>query len=134
MTRAILGAGVLLAAHWACADVAQAEFLARQATLRAGPESRAPIIAVLPAGAQALVEPGPGGWSLLIVGGWLSGYAQTNLLKLTLQPEGEAAAVANSCDLGYPYSGSAVYFTGLTALRTSEPLSFLFGRHIARPC
>jgi hypothetical protein len=133
MARVVLGAGAFLLALGFHADHAQAEYLAEQATLRAEPQGNAPIVAVLPAGAEARVEPGPRGWSFLVVGQF-SGYAQTKRLKLTLAPEGEAAVVATSCDLGYPYSGSAVYFTGLTELRTSEPFSFLFGRHVARPC
>jgi len=38
------------------------------------------------------------------------------------------------CDRGYPYSGSARYFTGLTELRHTEPLALLLGEHVARPC
>jgi hypothetical protein len=38
------------------------------------------------------------------------------------------------CDRGYPYSGSARYFTGLTELRHSGPLALLLGEHVARPC
>lgn len=133
MGRVVLVAGAFLAALWVFAGVAQAEYLASDARLRSAPQGEAPVVAVLPAGARARVEPAPRGWSLLIIGG-LRGYARTDALRLTLQPEGEAAALASSCDLGYRYSGSAGYFTGLTALRTSGPLSLLLGRHVARPC
>lgn len=109
MGRAVLVAGAFLLAVWLSADIARAEYLARQATLRAGPQGGASIIAVLPAGAEARVEPGPYGWSRLIVGE-LRGYARTNALKLTLQPEGEAAVVASSCDLGYPLFGKRRLF------------------------
>jgi hypothetical protein len=40
-----------------------------------------------------------------------------------------------TCDLGYPYSGSAPYFwTPTTFLRHTGPLALLLGEHVERPC
>ncbi|HYA81526.1 MAG TPA: hypothetical protein VED87_11420 [Methylocystis sp.] len=123
---------VLLAV--AC-DTAAAQYLARAVALRVDPDSHAPIIAMLPRGARVAVSPGPRpGWSSLLVGE-ISGFASNRSLILAEGPvDAEAYAISQACDLGYPYSGSAPYFGGLTALRTSGPLSLLLGEHIARPC
>jgi len=129
-------AAAVAAIAFACSSAPlRAEFLAAPATLRADPQTRAKILVIAPAGANVRVyDSGRAGWSAVAIGELL-GFTPTKRLKLTDIPEGDAAAVAVSCDFGYPYSGSAPYFSsGLTPLRTSEPLSFLFGRHIARPC
>jgi len=103
---------------------APAETLAKDTELHAKPSARSATLAVLGAGLEVTVERARGdGWSRVSAGeasGWLRGSA--------------LAPYNPGCDLGYPYSGSARYFDGLTALRTSEPLGFIFGRHVSRPC
>jgi len=132
MRRFVLAAAVVTLA---CAsDFAAAEPLVRQTKLRARPDAHARVVAMLAPGLDVNVESaGRRGWVLVSLGE-VQGYAQASAFSRPSPLEAEAAAAAASCDLGYPYSGSARYFTGLTELRTSEPLSFFFGRHIARPC
>jgi len=131
MPRALM----ILALLAATCGPAAAQYLARAAALRAGPDPRAPIIAMLPKGARVAVAPAPRpGWSALLVGE-ISGFARNSTLILSEGPvDAEAYAVSQACDLGYPYSGSAPYFGGPAALRTSGPLSLLLGEHVARPC
>ncbi|HXY58142.1 MAG TPA: hypothetical protein VEH76_06140 [Methylocystis sp.] len=126
---------VVFALLAAACNTAAAQYLARAAALRTAPDPRAPIIAVLPKGARVAVAPArQPGWSSVLVGE-ISGFARNRTLILAEGPvDAEAYAVSQSCDLGYPYSGSAPYFGGLTALRTSGPLSLLLGEHVARPC
>lgn len=103
---------------------AWAQKLAADAELHAKPSARSETLAVLAAGWEVTVEASrDDGWSKISAGEW-RGWVQTTKLA----PDNP------HCDLGYPYSGSARYFEGLTALRTSEPLGFLLGYHVARPC
>jgi hypothetical protein len=105
---------------------AYADTLLSAAELRARPNVRARAVSVLPEGARVEVESASRGWSLINADG-RRGYVATAIVA-------PAAVAEANCDRAYPYSGSDRYFDGLAGLRTSEPLGFLFGRHIRRPC
>ena len=116
---AVLGAGGALA-HEA--------IVAQVAALRAGPGAARHVLATLPAGAPVDVVTTRRGWSLVSYEG-LRGYVASEALAAAAVPSGDP-----DCDLGYPYSGSAAYFNGLTELRHSGPLGFFLGYHVRRPC
>ncbi len=64
-------------------------------------------------------------------------FSRAESITKEVAPRERPSAVASRdrhCGPAYPYSGSNVYFTGLTELRTSEPLGALFGYHVQRPC
>lgn len=103
---------------------APAETLATDAELHAKPSARSATLALLGAGLEVTVESARGdGWSRVSTGEF-SGFVRSAAI----------APYNPGCDLGYPYSGSARYFDGLTAMRTSGPLGFFLGYHVARPC
>jgi hypothetical protein len=107
-----------------------------EAMLRAEPRNHARVLGVLAAGVEVIVESVGRGprhdWTFVTVAG-LRGYVAN--AALAPQPGASTLAIEDPhCDLGYPYSGGGVFFTGLTELRTSEPLGALFGYHIRRPC
>jgi hypothetical protein len=113
---------------------AAAEVLIQSVDLRARPTTNARIYGVLAAGATVLVESSHRGWSLVAFDE-LRGYIPSSALAPLELRENTAMSAENPhCDLGYPYSGSSVYFTGLTELRHSGPLGALLGYHIYRPC
>ncbi|QGM44782.1 SH3 domain-containing protein [Methylocystis heyeri] len=126
-----LAACMAIAAGVAFNGSALAEILTREICLRARPAANAAVVGTLGEGAEVAVQSSRRGWSLVGVGG-ARGYVPTSALA-RLAPYSANEPNPN-CDLGYPYSGSSVYFTGLTALRTEGPLAALFGRHISRPC
>ncbi len=106
--------------------------LLREEFLRATPNFDAPGFQKLEPGANVrIVGRAHRGWRLTQVGevyGFLPDEALAPTPRLDL---GDANPY---CDLGYPTSGSARYFLGLTALRTTGPLSLLLGEHVQRPC
>ncbi len=113
---------------------AAAETLVQGVELRSRPTANTRIYGVLAAGTTVLVESSRQGWSLVAVDE-LRGYIPSSALAPLELRENTAMSAENPhCDLGYPYSGSSVYFTGLTELRHSGPLGALLGYHIARPC
>lgn len=134
-----------VAALAAGAALAKPAVLRQGAALRAQPSASAAALASLPEGALVDVKRRGPRWSLVAVEG-RRGYVVTPLLQraevIPAPPEAgpgvEAPPYDSStnpnCDLGYPYSGSAPYFTGLTELRHTGPLGFFLGYHIARPC
>ena len=117
-----------LAALCAGDALAHEAIVAHVAALRAGPGAARRAIATLPAGAPVDVVTTRRGWSLVSYEG-LRGYVASEALAAAAVPSGDP-----DCDLGYPYSGSAAYFNGLTELRHSGPLGFFLGYHIRRPC
>jgi hypothetical protein len=134
MRRAISAMVFAICAFWCCPSWAAT--VSAEAKLRARPSVHARALAVLAEGVEVIVESIDQGarhdWTFVTVAG-LRGYVAT--AELAPQPYASTLAAENPhCDLGYPYSGSSVYFTGLTELRTSEPLGALFGYHIQRPC
>ena len=94
--------------------------------LRSGPGARYPVVVAAPEGATLKVLRYDAEWSRVSVEG-RRGYVPTGLVAPPPAP-------GPSCDYGYPYSGSARYFTGLTEIRHGGPLGLLLGTHIQRPC
>jgi hypothetical protein len=134
MRRAI-SAAVFAVCAFCCCPL-RAATLSAEAKLRAQPGVHARVLGVLAEGVEVIIEsPRQGArhdWSFVTVAG-LRGYVVS--AALAPQPYASTLAVESPhCDLGYPYSGSSVYFTGLTELRTSEPLGALLGYHVQRPC
>ena len=134
MRRAISAMVFAICAFWSCP--LWAVTVSTEAQLRAAQNVHARVLAVLAEGVEVIVESIHKGalhdWTFVTVAG-LRGYVPA--AELAPQPYASTLAAENPhCDLGYPYSGSSVYFTGLTELRTSEPLGALFGYHIQRPC
>jgi hypothetical protein len=122
------GAGRSVVLALAFAAVASAEAHADrilvETNLYARPSVRSAALVRLAPGTDVFLEDlGRNGWSRIAVGEF-EGYVQTGALS-PWNPW---------CDQGYPYSGSARYFEGLTELRTSTPLGFFFGDHVRRPC
>jgi hypothetical protein len=72
-------------------------------------------------------------WSLVSCCG-LRGYVATALIGRAGRTLYYSPEDSRSCDLGYPYSGSAGFFEGLPAVRHSGPLGWLLGTHVRRPC
>jgi len=134
MRRAIPAMIFAICVFWRCPSWAAT--VSAEAELRAGPSVQARVVGVLAEGVEVIVESIRQGarrdWTFVTVAG-LRGYVAT--AALAPQPYVSTLAAENPhCDLGYPYSGSSVYFSGLTELRASEPLGALFGYHIQRPC
>jgi len=134
MRRAISAMVFAICAFW-CFPL-WAVTVSTEAQLRAAPNVHARVLAVLAEGVEVIVESIRQGarhdWTFVTVAG-LRGYVPA--AELAPQPYASTLAAENPhCDLGYPYSGSSVYFTGLTELRTSEPLGDLLGYHVQRPC
>lgn len=134
MRRKIPAMVFVICAFWCCPSWAVT--VSAEARLRAGPSAHARVLAVLAEGAEVIVEAIHQGarhdWTFVTVAG-LRGYVASSALEP--RPYASTLAAENPhCDLGYPYSGSSVYFTGLTELRTSEPLGALLGYHVQRPC
>jgi len=127
----ILAFATAILASIAFGGSAFAEIVMQDAVLRARPTEKARIVGALGAGAEVFVEGSRHGWSLVSVNE-IRGYLPSRALA-RLAPY-SANEPNPHCDLGYPYSGSSVFFSGLTALRTEGPLAALFGRHISRPC
>ncbi len=134
MRRAISAMAFAICAFWG--GPSWAATVSAEAKLRAGPSNHARVLGVIAEGVEVMVESVHQGarhdWTFVTVAG-LRGYVAA--AELAPQPYASTLAAENPhCDLGYPYSGSSVYFTGLTELRTSEPLGALLGYHIQRPC
>lgn len=94
--------------------------------VRAGPGEKYPVVVSAPEGALLKVLRYDALWSRVSVDG-RRGYAPTAQVAPSPLP-------GPSCDYGYPYSGSARFFEGLTELRHGGPLGLLLGTHIQRPC
>jgi len=135
----------LFAALAAANAQAKPAMLREAAALTAKPGGGA-ALAQAPEGAIVDLERRGPRWSRVTFEG-RRGYVTTALLDdaaavVPAPPEAPAAGGATpydpaanpGCDLGYPYSGSARYFTGLNELRHSGPLGFFLGYHVARPC
>lgn len=125
---------LLAVALWAGSAAARPLALAQEAALRAGPGLRYRVIAALPAGTSVDVLRHGRVWTRVAVDGQ-RGYIAAVELVFHDAPRGVASGADDpACDYGYPYSGSGAYFTGLTALRHSEPLGYLLGFHRRWPC
>lgn len=114
------------------ASVAQTVTLRAPVDLRARPGSKSPVSFTVLAGEDLDVLGAGRAWTPVAFRG-----------QRFYAPAAQIAAATPSnwpgsdptCDYGYPYSGSGLYFTHpLTGLRHSEPLGFLFGYHRFYPC
>ena len=108
------------------AGAADAIIVREPFVVRSGPGHAYPVVVAAPEGAALDVLRYDAQWSRVSVDG-RRGYVPTALVAPPPVP-------GPSCDYGYPYSGSARFFTGLTELRHSGPLGLLLGTHIQRPC
>jgi hypothetical protein len=104
--------------------------------LRAGPRKNAPILTVIPAGAEVDVLDARRFWVIAVYGGMRGYFATVNIIRkgAYLAPHEVLSLQSPACDFGYPYSGSSRYFTGLVELRHTGPLGALLGEHVYRPC
>lgn len=108
--------------------------LSQSVPLRLKPAFSHKIIETAPAGASLILLQEEAEWSLVDFQGRRL-YAPTAKLSPTLEPSSSTATDDPTCDYGYPYSGSNLFFDRpLAKLRHSEPLGFLFGYHRRSPC
>ena len=108
--------------------------LSQSVPLRLKPAFSHKIIETAPAGASLILLQEEAEWSLVDFQGRRL-YAPTANLSPTLEPSSSTATDDPTCDYGYPYSGSNLFFDRpLAKLRHSEPLGFLFGYHRRSPC
>ena len=108
--------------------------LSQSVPLRLKPAFSHKIIETAPAGASLILLQEEAEWSLVDFQGRRL-YAPTAKLSPTLEPSSSTATDDPTCDYGYPYSGSNIFFDRpLAKLRHSEPLGFLFGYHRRSPC
>lgn len=119
--------------------VAAAPALARPADvvrptqLRSGPGERfAPVGMLEPGSTVNVIRPGVV-WSRASFADFVGFVRNRDLRKLMPRDE-TPGGLDPWCDAGYPYSGSARYFTGLTALRHTGFAGALLGEHVYRPC
>ncbi len=108
--------------------------LSQSVPLRLKPAFSHKIIETAPAGASLILLQEEAEWSRVDFQGRRL-YAPTAKLSPTLEPSSSTATDDPTCDYGYPYSGSNLFFDRpLAKLRHSEPLGFLFGYHRRSPC
>ncbi len=106
------------------------------AILRAGPSRNAKALIVVPPGGEAEVVDYGRYWTIVAFGGVRGYIARAAIIRkgAYLSPLEVMSLENPGCDLGYPYSGSGRYFTGLTELRHTGLLGALLGEHVYRPC
>lgn len=126
----ILAAFALLAAP----RVALSDVLSLHAPvdLRERPVAKRPVVVTLPAGTDVTVLDEKGKWVELDFEGrrYFAPAVQIAAASPSFTPGPDP-----TCDYGYPYSGSGLFFARpLAQLRHSEPLGFLFGYHRYYPC
>jgi hypothetical protein len=114
--------------------VASADVLSLHAPvdLREQPGARRPVVVTLPAGADVTVLGDKGKWVELDFEGrrYFASAVQIANASPSFVPGPDP-----TCDYGYPYSGSGLFFARpLAQFRHSEPLGFLFGYHRYYPC
>ncbi len=108
--------------------------LSQSVPLRLKPAFSHKIIETAPAGTSLILLQEEAEWSRVDFQGRRL-YAPTAKLSPTLEPSSSTATDDPTCDYGYPYSGSNLFFDRpLAKLRHSEPLGFLFGYHRRSPC
>lgn len=101
--------------------------------LRARPGAKPPVVVAAPAGAELYIYEIGGKWIPVYFEGQRF-YAPA--VQLAAAAPSDQPGPDPTCDYGYPYSGSGLYFTArpLTQLRHSEPFGFLLGYHRFYPC
>jgi hypothetical protein len=100
--------------------------------LRERPVAKRPVVVTLPAGTDVTVLDDKGKWIELDFEGrrYYASAVQVANASPSFVPGPDP-----TCDYGYPYSGSGLFFARpLAQLRHSEPLGFLFGYHRYYPC
>jgi hypothetical protein len=106
--------------------------LADPVELRSRPGAERPVVATVPAGGELTVLQDGREWVLVSFAGQ-SFYAPA--AQLAAAAPSDRPGPDPTCDYGYPYSGSGLFFARpLAQLRHSEPLGFLLGRHRFYPC
>lgn len=114
------------------AAAAHALTLAESVDLRAGRGLKHRILMTAPAGSELVVLSDGGKWIPVAFQGrrFYAPVAQIVAASPTDEPGPDP-----TCDYGYPYSGSGLFFARpLAQLRHGEPLGFLFGYHRFYPC
>ena len=124
-------ATLLLLAPLAAADAHVLEL--RQAVeLWARPNDKRPAAVIAPSGAEVDVLEEGKKWSTVTYEGRRL-YAQA--AAIAAATPSDQPGPDPTCDYGYPYSGSGLFFARpMARLRHSEPLGFLFGYHRFYPC
>lgn len=108
--------------------------LSQSVPLRLKPAFSHKIIATAPAGSSLILLQEEEEWSGVDFQGRRL-YAPTAKLSTAREQSSSTATDDPTCDYGYPYSGSNLFFDRpLAKLRHSEPLGFLFGYHRRSPC
>lgn len=133
MRRLLCAVVVLLAVTASAADaLAQVLTLSEPVDLRVRPGAKRPIVATAPVGAQLTVLRDAPTWIPVSFEG---GRFYATAAQLMSATPSQTPGPDPTCDYGYPYSGSGLFFARpLTQLRHSEPLGFLFGYHRFYPC
>lgn len=114
------------------ASFAEVVTLRAPVDLRAKPGVKRPVVVTVAAGGEVDVLKDGREWALVSFQGRPL-YAST--AQLTNATPSDLPSPDPTCDYGYPYSGSNLFFARpLTQLRHSEPLGFLLGYHNYYPC
>jgi hypothetical protein len=100
------------------------------ANLWSGPGISHYVIGTIAPGAEVDILRDGWRWTRISVEGQ-KGFVATDLL---VEPPPAVLSGDATCDLGYPYSGSPLYFFGLGAIRHTGWLGDLLGTHVYRPC
>ncbi|MFM8533349.1 MAG: hypothetical protein ACKOEC_07120, partial [Acidimicrobiia bacterium] len=96
------------------------------------PPPKRPVVVTLPAGTDVTLLDEKGKWIELEFQG--ARYYASSVQVANASPS-FVPGPDPTCDYGYPYSGSGLFFARpLAQLRHSEPLGFLFGYHRYYPC
>jgi S-formylglutathione hydrolase FrmB len=125
---------IVLAACLCALSTARADILTLQAPveLRASPGRNYPVVVIAPADTQLTVLGVGKNWIPVSLNG-LPFYASR--AALTNATPSDTPGADPTCDYGYPYSGSGLFFARpLAQLRHSGPLGALLGTHRYYPC
>jgi uncharacterized protein YraI len=114
------------------ASFAESVTLRTPVDLRAKPGVKRPVIVTVAAGEDIDVLKDGREWVLVSFRGQPF-YASA--VQLTNAAPSNLPSVDPTCDYGYPYSGSNLFFARpLAQLRHSDPLGFFLGYHRYYPC
>jgi hypothetical protein len=114
------------------ASIAEVVTLRAPVDLRAKPGVKRPVVVTVAAGGEVDVLEDGREWALVSFQGRPL-YASA--AQLTNATPGNDPSADPTCDYGYPYSGSNLFFARpLAQLRHSDPLGFLLGYHRYYPC
>jgi hypothetical protein len=125
---------VALLASLALAGSAFAEVLTLRepVDLRVTPGPKGRLALTAPVDSQLVILEDGDRWASVASAGRRYYASKTQLVAAS---PSDAPAPDPTCDYGYPYSGSGVFFARpLARLRHSEPFGFLLGYHRYYPC